>query len=153
MTSDHTHPTRTHAEPVDVVVPSTVTETDAHAVEQTHAAWSMGPLSSRINSVLAVFLIALEALLAVRFALAAFGASSTSGFVEFVRDVSWPFVRPFADAFANRTWDEGVIEPGTLLAMGVWALVFLVIALLVNALVPDTETGGERVTRRRVTRY
>ena len=153
MTTEHTRSTRRVAEPVDVVVPSTVTETDAAAVEQTHAAWSMGPLSSRINSVLAVILIALEALLAVRFALAAFGASPASGFVDFVRDLSWPFVRPFYDAFANRTWEEGIIEPGTLLAMGVWAVVFLVIALLVNALVPDTETGGERVTRRRVTRY
>ena len=106
---------------------------------------------ARVNSVLFALLLALEGLLTLRFALVAFGASRTSGFVEFVMDVSWPFVRPFSNAFANRTWDEGIIEVNTLLAMGVWALFFLLLALLVNAVLPNFDERGSRFSRRRVT--
>ena len=110
-------------------------------------------LSGRINTVLFAVLVALEALLALRFTLIAFGANRDSGFVEFILDVSRPFVRPFEDAFANRTWDEGIIEVNTLLAMGVYALIFAIVAMLVSAILPRM-TGydrHERVETRNVT--
>lgn len=102
-------------------------------------------LPARINAVLVALLLALEGLLGLRFLLAAFGANPASGFVDFVRDVSWPLVRPFDGAFANRTWDEGIIEVNTLLAMGVWLLAFLLVMALVNALMP--RLYADRVTR------
>jgi len=112
--------------------------------------WYADSLTGRVDAILGVLLVALEGLLALRFALVAFGANRSSGFVDFVLDVSWPFVRPFSGAFANRTWDEGVIEVSTLLAMGVWALVFLLAGMLIHALLPDVRASG--VThRRRVT--
>jgi hypothetical protein len=108
-------------------------------------------LPARVSAVLTALMLALEGLLALRFVLAAFGANPNSGFVDFVRDVSWPFVRPFDGAFANRTWDEGIIEVSTLLAMGVWFLVFALIMLLVNALMPRFYSDDVRVARRHVT--
>lgn len=110
-------------------------------------------LSGRINTVLFAVLVALESLLALRFSLIAFGANRDSGFVEFILDVSRPFVRPFENAFANRTWDEGIIEVNTLLAMGVYALIFAIIAMLLSAILPRM-TGydrHERVESRSVT--
>jgi hypothetical protein len=93
-------------------------------------------LPARVNAVLFTVLLALEGLLALRFLLLAFGANLANDFVDFVMDLSWPFVRPFSDAFANRAWDEGIIEVSTLLAMGVYLLAFLLVAMLVTALLP-----------------
>ena len=97
--------------------------------------------------VLFALLVALEALLGLRFALIAFGANTSSSFVRFIRNVSWPFVRPFSSAFSNRSWDQGIIEVNTLLAMGVWLLAFVLLAALVNAALPDT-SGHYRFGRR-----
>jgi hypothetical protein len=101
--------------------------------------WWGVDLAGRVNSVLFALLLALETLLGLRFVLLAF-----------IMDVSWPFVRPFDGAFANRTWDEGLIEVNTLLAMGVWLLGFAIVMMLVAALLPRwTEGYSERPARRR----
>src|SRR5512144_1096638 len=72
-------------------------------------------LPARVNAVLFALLLALEGLLTFRFVLVAFGANRSSGFVNFIHNVSWPFVRPFDNVFRNRSWDQGIIEPSTLL--------------------------------------
>jgi hypothetical protein len=125
----------------EVVRPS-----DAEYVEE-HGDTYLASLPARVNMVLFALLVALEALLGLRFALYAFGASNSSSFVRFIKDVSWPFVRPFSSAFSNRTWDQGIIEVNTLLAMGVWLLAFVLVMALVNAALPDT-SGHYRYGRR-----
>jgi len=118
--------------------------------DRTVRSWWGVDVAGRVNSVLFALLVALETLLGLRFALLAFGANLSNGFVDFIMDVSWPFVRPFDGAFANRTWDEGVIEVNTLLAMGVWLLAFAIVMMLVSALLPRwTESYSERPVRRR----
>jgi hypothetical protein len=110
---------------------------------------------TRVNAVLWALLTALEALLGLRFLLLAFGANRANDFVDFVLDVSWPFVRPFDGAFANRTWDEGIIEINTLLAMGVYLLAAALLSMLLMALWP--RGGGDArhvgVTRRSITHH
>ena len=106
-------------------------------------------LPARVNAVLFALLLALEGLLALRFVLVAFGANRSSGFVNFIHNVSWPFVRPFDNVFRNRSWDQGIIEPSTLLAMGVYLVAFLLVALLVNALLPSVEEHDAAVVHRR----
>jgi len=93
-------------------------------------------LPERLRAVMLVVLVAIEGLLGIRFLLRAFGANTGSGFVEFINDVSWPFVRPFEDIFSNRSWGEGVVEISTLVAMGVYLLIFALIGMLVTALAP-----------------
>lgn len=93
-------------------------------------------LPERLSAVGLVVLTAIEGLLGMRFLLSAFGANPTSGFVEFVNDVSWPFARPFTNIFRNRSWDQGVIEVSTLVAMGVYLLIFAILGMLVTALAP-----------------
>jgi hypothetical protein len=107
-------------------------------------------LPGRVNALCGALLLALESLLALRFTLIAFGANRASGFVDFILDVSWPFVRPFRGAFADRTWDEGLIEVSTLLAMGVWLLAFALIMIVLNAALPNVATSEHRLRRRRV---
>lgn len=130
------------------------TSDETQVVDQ-HRAWYDFDVPGRINSVLFAVLFVIESLLALRFAFAAFGANRNSGFVDFIYDVSWPLVRPFDGAFRDRTWDEGIVEVSTLLAMGVWALIFVVVAMLVVAILPrfgrDYDSGPTAVHRRRVT--
>ena len=125
--------------------------TDSMVTERTVGTRYYDSLPARVNTVLLAIGFAIEGLLALRFLLVAFGASRTSGFVDFILNVSWPFVRPFSNAFSNRTWDKGIVEINTLLAMGVWFLGFAVLAMLINALLPRYDASGERIHRERVT--
>jgi uncharacterized protein YggT (Ycf19 family) len=115
--------------PGDVLMP-----TNAVAGERSGAYFETLP--ERLRAVGAVLLTAIEGLLAIRFLLRAFGANTNSGFVGFISDVSWPFMRPFTNIFTNRSWDQGVIEVSTIVAMGVYFLIFALIGMLVTALVP-----------------
>jgi|CXWL01.1.fsa_nt_gi hypothetical protein len=99
-------------------------------------------LPERLLGVTFAVLTALEVVLGVRFLLRAFGANPSSGFVGFIDDVSWPFVRPFANVFSNRSWDQGIVEVSTLLAMGVYFLAFALIGMLVTALAPRLSNDG-----------
>ena len=101
-------------------------------------------LPERLGAVMVVVLIALEGLMGIRFILRAYGANPSSGFVGFINDVSWPFVRPFADVFSDRSWSQGVVEISTLVAMGFYLLLFALIAMLITALAPRLrgKTGG-----------
>lgn len=123
---------------------------DEEVVDRRSRVW-YDDIRERTTTLLLAFLAAIEALLVLRFLLRAFGASRASGFVRFVMDVSWPFVRPFANAFANRTWDQGVVEVSTLLAIVVWLIIFGLIALVLAALGPSWRGGGGTyVGRRRI---
>ena len=132
---------RDYVEDTNVVRPS------SQDVIEEHGETYLTSLPVRVNTVLLTLLVVMESLLGLRFALIAFGASTRSGFVRFIRNVSWPFVRPFSSAFSNRSWDQGIIEVNTLLAMGVWLLAFVLLAALVNAALPDT-SGHYRFGRR-----
>jgi hypothetical protein len=101
-------------------------------------------LPERMSAVALVVLTLIEGLLGMRFLLHAFGANPNSGFVGFIDDVSWLFARPFANVFSNRSWDQGVVEVSTLVAMVFYLLLFALIGMLVTALAPRLRggTGG-----------
>jgi len=127
-----------------------VTEAEDTVVER-HSTVIFDSLAGRVNAVLFALLLALETLLALRFTLVAFGANPNSGFVDFILDVSRPFVAPFDNVFSNRTWDEGVVEVNTLLAMGVYFIAFLLVMMLVNAILPRIYAGEDTSHRTRAT--
>jgi hypothetical protein len=93
-------------------------------------------LPERLGALGLVLLTALEGLLAVRFLLVAFGDNTSGGFVGSIDNMSWPFVRPLADVFSNRYWNQGIVEISTLVAMGSYLLVFALLGMLVTALAP-----------------
>jgi hypothetical protein len=98
----------------------------------------------RLGAVMVAVLAGIEGLLGMRFLLHAYGANPSSGFVNFIDGVSWLFARPFANAFSNRSWSQGVVEISTLVAMGFYLVLFAFIAMLITALAPRLRgrTGG-----------
>ncbi|MBI5289042.1 MAG: hypothetical protein HY873_08725 [Chloroflexi bacterium] len=130
-----------------------VTGASRQAEERLGTTWWYESLPGRVNAMLLSLLLALESLLTFRFALVAVGARRSSGLVNFIHDQSYPFVRPFQNAFADRTWDQGIIEVSTLLAMGAWLIGFGLIALLLESFLPHIRSGETRVRRSRVTHY
>ena len=97
-----------------------------------------------VGAVGLVILTIIEGLLGMRFLLHAFGANPNSGFVGFVDDVSWPFAGPVSNVFSNRSWDQGIIEVSTLVAMGFFFVLFAILGMRVTALAPrlNDHQGG-----------
>lgn len=106
--------------------------------------------AATMNSVLGLLLLALEGVVGTRFLLRMFGANPRSGFVDFMYDLSWPFVRPFSNAFANHRWDQGIIEPGSLMAMFIYAVIAGLLMLTITTLLP-VYRERRAVTSRRTT--
>jgi YGGT family len=102
-------------------------------------------LPERMSAILLVILAGLEGLLGIRFMLRAYGANPDSGFVSFIDNVSGPFMRPFSSVFNSRTWDQGVLEISTLVAMGFYLLLFALIGMAVAALAPRLKGGPDGV--------
>ncbi|MFZ2125534.1 MAG: hypothetical protein WA087_03555 [Candidatus Saccharimonadales bacterium] len=80
----------------------------------------------------------LEVLLAFRFVLKLLGANPSSGFVDFVYNLSAIFVAPFAGIFNTILEDGAVVtsmlEPATLVALIVYALLAWGIVALIRVL-------------------
>lgn len=102
-------------------------------------------LPERLQAVAVVVLVTIEGLIGARFLLHAFGANANNSFVGFIDNVSWPFVRPFATVFSDRSWGQGIIELSTLVAMGVYLLLFALIGMLIAALAPRVNGHGDGV--------
>ncbi len=100
-------------------------------------------LPERLGAVGFAMMTALEGLLGMRVLLRAFNANPDSGFVGFIYDISWPFARPFANVFSDRSWGDGVAEVSTLVAMGVYFLCFAFVGMLVTALAPRLRGGRD----------
>jgi hypothetical protein len=109
---------------------------DEEVVDQ-RSVRSLSFSAATVNGLLGIVLLALESVIATRFLLLTFGASRSSGFVRFVFDLSWPFVRPYSSAFRTHSWNQGIIEPASLLAIGVYAIVVAFSMLVVRAVVPE----------------
>lgn len=126
-------------------------EDEAVAVEHRRWTWWGDGVAGQVNSLIALMLLTVEGLLGLRFVLVAFGANPQSGFVDFIMNVTGPLVQPFENAFSDRTWDQGVIEVNTALAMLAYFLAGVLVMLLVRALTPPVrEDRGETIRRRHV---
>lgn len=103
-----------------------------------HEPWAMARGWLRTAQALAGFLLLLvETALTFRLAFALAAANRANGFVEFIYDVSGPFVAPFEGIAAERSVDGGVFEPETVIAMAVW----LVLAIIIIALISVASTA------------
>jgi hypothetical protein len=64
-----------------------------------------------------------EVLIAIRFVLKLFGANTTAAFVRFMYDVTWPLVAPFHGIFNTTQEGRSILEPESLVAMAIYALI------------------------------
>jgi YggT family protein len=89
----------------------------------------------KIEQIIMLFYFFVAALLTFRFALGLFGARTTSPFVQFVYDISVPFMIPFEGMFgATPTAGYYSLEFEALVAIIVYAGVFFGLAQLVKIL-------------------
>ncbi|HSP65311.1 MAG TPA: VOC family protein [Candidatus Deferrimicrobium sp.] len=79
-------------------------------------------LRARLNQLMRLVLLVVEALIAVRILLKVTGANEHAGFATFLYKVSSPFVAPFHPVFADHLVNGHPFEVGSLLAMAVYAV-------------------------------
>lgn len=107
-----------------------------------------------LAALVALVFAVLEVLLTFRFAFLLGGANAANGFVDFVYDATDGLVAPFEGIFATRSVDGGVLEPASVIAVVVYALVAALIMLMLFTVASAPSPHGERSvatrSRRRV---
>ena len=97
---------------------------------------------SRAKQILYFVFGAIEALLAVRFALLLLGANEASGFVRLIYGLSRPFVLPFQGIFGEPTLGASVLEWASLVGIIVYALVAYGLARLIELIYAPAPRAG-----------
>jgi uncharacterized protein YggT (Ycf19 family) len=98
-----------------------------------------------LGGVIMAALAVVEALLAFRLGLLLAEANPTSGFVNFIYNISRPLAAPFQGIVANR----GDLEPASLIAMGVYAVAALLLIVVLSAITAGPSAAGEKVVTSR----
>ena len=106
----------TSGEPVRPVAPVTPVTTSRTAVYREGG--------TNYRAIQAVWWIVgfLDVLIAIRFLLKLFGANPAP-FVRFMYDVTWPLVAPFHGIFNTAQEGRSILEPESLVAMAIYALI------------------------------
>jgi hypothetical protein len=78
--------------------------------------------SDRATMIIWLVLGILEALLIMRVILKLLGANPVAGFVQLVYGVTAPFVAPFQGIFPTPETSRSILEPSSLVAIAVYAL-------------------------------
>jgi hypothetical protein len=65
----------------------------------------------------------IDVLIGIRFVLKLFGANLTAPFVRFMYDVTWPLVAPFHGIFNTTQEGRSILEPESLVAIAIYALI------------------------------
>lgn len=85
-------------------------------------------------------------LVGIRFILKALGANPNADFAAFMYNLTQPLVAPFVGLFGTPQADGVVIEPHSLVAIIVYALIGWVLGRLVWVIMGETRTGRVRST-------
>lgn len=99
---------------------------------------------STMALMLLVALAAVESLLAFRLGFLLAGANPNNGFVDFIYDVSAPFVDAFEGIIATEAVNGGVLEPASVIAMIVYLVATLLFIAVVFAILSKPAPAGER---------
>ena len=81
--------------------------------------------SSNTRPIQAVWWIVgfIDVLIGIRFVLKLFGANLSAPFVRFMYDVTWPLVAPFHGIFNTTQEGRSILEPESLVAIAIYALI------------------------------
>ena len=100
---------------------------------------------SKVAQVIWILLSLLEVLLGLRILLKLIAANPDSGFAAFIYGITSPFLAPFALLVGTPASGGIVLEVTTLIAMGVYALVFWGIVYVIQ--IVSNRPGSRSVTR------
>jgi uncharacterized protein YggT (Ycf19 family) len=101
-------------------------------------------LLDRISSVIWFAVGILEIGIGLRIAFKLLEANGANGFVNFIYDVTEPFVRPFQGIFTDPTSGTAVLDTAALMAMVIWALVAWAIVRAIWLVLDRPESGVRR---------
>ncbi|HEX5165177.1 MAG TPA: YggT family protein [Thermomicrobiales bacterium] len=101
-------------------------------------------LLDRISSVIWFVAGILEIGIGLRVAFKLLEANGANGFVNFIYDVTEPFVRPFQGIFTDPTSGGAVLDTAALIAMVIWAIVAWAIVRAIWLLLDRPESGVRR---------
>ncbi len=99
--------------PVPPVAPVTTSRT---------AVYREGGYNTRVIQVVWWIVGLIDVLIAIRFLLKLFGANPAP-FVRFMYDLTWPLVAPFHGIFNTAQEGRSILEPESLVAMAIYALI------------------------------
>jgi hypothetical protein len=99
--------------PVPPVAPVTTSRT---------AVYREGGYNTRVIQVVWWIVGLVDVLIAIRFLLKLFGANPAP-FVRFMYDLTWPLVAPFHGIFNTAQEGRSILEPESLVAMAIYALI------------------------------
>lgn len=88
--------------------------------------------STRLVQLIRLAIVVIDGIIAVRILLTIAGANPQAGFTSFVDGLSAPFVGPFHPVFADQPVNGHPLELGSLLAIGVYAVLAYVAIRLVR---------------------
>src|SRR4030088_3460101 len=114
----------TTGEPVRPVAPVTTSRT---------AVYREGGTNDRAIQIVWWIVGFIDVLIAIRFVLKMFGANPAP-FVRFMYDVTWPLVAPFHGIFNTAQEGRSILEPESLVAMAIYALIGWGIVSLIRLL-------------------
>jgi hypothetical protein len=95
---------------------------------------------------IAVGFAVIETLLLFRFGFLLAGANAANGFVDFIYDITGPLVEPFDNIVAQESFDGGVFEPASVIAMVVYAALAFLLNLLLWAAAAAPSSHGPQTT-------
>jgi uncharacterized membrane protein len=96
--------------------------------------------SFKYNRIVLTILGILEILLGLRFILKLIAVNPEAGFSKFIYGFSGLFIAPFDALLGTPTWGDSSLEVTTLIAMAVYALLFWILARVVQ-IVSDRSTS------------
>ena len=89
----------------------------------------------------------IEVVLAIRLVLRLFGANAQAGFAQLTYGVTSPLIAPFQGLFGTVQSEGNVLEPATLVALIVYALVAWLIVKLASLVLGETRSATATTTR------
>jgi len=108
--------------PVAPVTPATpVTPVTTSSTSRT-AIHTEGSSTNRVMQIIWWVVGLIDVLIAIRFLLKLFGANPAP-FVRFMYDLTWPLVAPFHGIFNTAQEGRSILEPESLVAMAIYALI------------------------------
>ena len=114
-------------------VPATPVTPAASVTTSRTAIYREGGYNTRAIQIIWWVVGFIEVLIAIRFVLKLFGANPAP-FVRFMYDVTWPLVAPFHGIFNTAQEGKSILEPESLVAMAIYALIGWGIVSLIRLL-------------------
>jgi uncharacterized protein YggT (Ycf19 family) len=102
--------------PATLVTPVTTSSTSRTAIQ------TEGSSTNRTIQIIWWVVGFIDVLIAIRFLLKLFGANPAP-FVRFMYDLTWPLVAPFHGIFNTAQEGRSILEPESLVAMAIYALI------------------------------